>query len=79
MNATTFPMEQEWMPMLPAGLDFYRRHGTSTGDSSQIATGAFAPARELLLDPWWAEKVQRGLTDSLTGRVRSLSEHRRTL
>jgi hypothetical protein len=68
---TQYDSSQPWLPGSPRAKPW---PPTATGSE------AFNPeypqaAVELLADPWWTRKIDRGILDSLNGRTRSLQEH----
>lgn len=68
---TMFDAEQTWL----APVNYRRtRWPKATGISEDIV--AWTPAAmELLGDPVWRRKIERGLADSASGRVQSLRDH----
>jgi hypothetical protein len=65
-TATVFEVEQSWTPV---NLD--RTPPTSsTGTTPDMSAGW-----ELMQDAVWRHKIQRGLSDSMHSRVRTLQDH----
>jgi hypothetical protein len=69
---TMFDAEQSWGPPVNYAR---RRWPTSPTGLAEEQLVYSAAALEILSDPWWSAKIQRGLQDSATGRVRSLRDH----
>jgi hypothetical protein len=67
---TTFDVEQAWR----GPINFQRRRWPAS--ATVLEEPPMSPAGfEIIADPWWSQKIQRGLGDSATGRVRTLQEH----
>ncbi len=72
MSTTTFNSEQTW----DAPVNFRRERwpASPTGTAEEFIMYA-AAAQELLASSYWTQKIERGLQDSATGRVRTLRDH----
>lgn len=72
-RTTRFDAEQPWGPR----INYRRRAAWPTSPTELLEESLdFSPAAfEILADEWWSAKVQRGLSDSATDRVRPLRDY----